>query len=432
MSGSIRKRGKSYEIAYWAGHQPCQRCTACKHRRWGSDGRVAACPRCGGSMEDRTERRQQFRGGFRTKRDAQRALVDALSELGRGTYVDPRRQSLAEYLQDEWLPGRRPTTGAGRRHRGQLGIGTWNDYRGIIETYVVPRIGAVRLDELTPAKLDRFYDEIEQTGGRNGRPLSSKTVLNVHRLLHKALADAVRIGALTRNPADIVRAPSAPKASTDVWTVDELRAFLEHVADDRFYAAWLLFATTGMRRGEVAGLSWSDVDLDQARLRVTMTLGVVDGKATWKPRPKTAAGERTMSLDPATTEILRSHKRAQSESRLKTGPAWQSRQHDWLGQHRDDLVFTWPDGSLVHPERFSRWFREHCSAAGLPRIRLHDVRHTYATAGLATARGWHEVKVISERLGHASIGITLDTYAHVLPVADQEAADTLARAILGS
>jgi integrase len=383
-------------------------------------------------MENRSERRQQFRGGFRTKRDAQRALIDALSTLGKGLYVDPTRQSLDEYLLHEWLPSRKPAPGSGRRHRGQLGIGTWNDYRGIIESYVVPRVGTVRLDKLTAADLDNLYEQLESSGGRKGRPLSAKTVLNVHRVLHKALADAVRQGRLGRNPADLVQAPSAPKASTDVWTVEQLRSFLLHVQDDRLYAAWLMFATTGMRRGEVAGLAWSDLDLDVARLRVTMTLGVVDGKATWKPRPKTAAGERTMSLDPATTDALRSHKKVQNELRLQAGTSWQQRQHDWLRQHRDDLVFTWPDGSLIHPERFIRWFRGHCAAAGLPGIRLHDVRHTYATAGLATARGWHEVKVISERLGHASIGITLDTYAHVLPVADKDAADTLARTILGN
>lgn len=102
-----------------------------------------------------------------------------------------------------------------------------------------------------------------------------------------------------------------------------------------------------------------------------------------------------------------------------------------LETYRDDLVFTHADGSLIHPQRLSRWFRQHCEAAGLPRIRLHDVRHTYASAGLAAATGWHEVKVISERLGHASVGITLDTYSHVLPSADENTAHTLARVILG-
>ncbi len=431
MAGTLRRRGDSYEIAYWVGHQPCQRCRDCDRRQWANDGRLERCPACGGPMADRVERRQQFRGGFRTKREAQRALIDALAALDSGGYVDPARQTVADYLLEDWLPARRPKGGSGRGHRGQLGIGTWTDYRNVAKCYVVPRIGQIPMQKLSPADLNRLYDELEERGGRHGRSLSAKTVLNVHRMLHKALGDAVRQGRLARNPAGLVQAPSAPKASTGVWSVQQLRAFLDHVDGDRFYAAWLLFATTGMRRGEVAGLAWPDLDLEAARLRVTLTLGLVGGRATWKPRPKSRAGERTMSLDPATVEALRAHRKAQNEIRLRVGPAWQARQHDWRGQHRDDLVFTRDDGSLVSPDRFTRWFQDHCKAAGLPRIRLHDVRHTYATAGLANATGWHEVKVISERLGHASIGVTLDTYSHVLPVADQQTADTLARLILG-
>lgn len=162
-----------------------------------------------------------------------------------------------------------------------------------------------------------------------------------------------------------------------------------------------------------------------------MTLGDVEGKTTWKPGPKSAAGERTMSLDPATVDALAEHRKQQVRERDRVGEGWNSRQYDWLGRYRDDLVFTHPDGTLIYPGSFTTWFRNHCEAAGMPRIRLHDVRHTYATAGLGSARGWHEVKVISERLGHASIGVTLDTYSHVLPAADRETADTLARVILG-
>jgi integrase len=162
-----------------------------------------------------------------------------------------------------------------------------------------------------------------------------------------------------------------------------------------------------------------------------MTLGDVDGKTTWKPRPKSAAGERTMSLDPATVDALAEHREEQARERDRVGEGWNARQYDWLGRYRDDLVFTHPDGTVIYPGTLTTWFRNHCQIAGLSQIRLHDVRHTYATAGLDSARGWHEVKVISERLGHASIGVALDTYSHVLPSADRETADTLARVILG-
>jgi integrase len=257
-------------------------------------------------------------------------------------------------------------------------------------------------------------------------------VLNVHRIMHKAMSDAVKAGKVVRNVLDSVQAPTAGRTRTEVWNVDQLRSFLAHVRQDRLYAAWLLLATTGMRRGEVAGLAWEDLDLGAGRLRVAWTLGVVESRATWKSSPKSRAGERIMAVDPVTVEALRAHRSTQAQERLKLGAGWPSRQVDWRGEHREDLVFTWPDGNLINPERFSRWFGQHCVRSGLPRIRLHDVRHTYATAGLAAATGWHDVKIMSERLGHANVGITLDTYSHVLPVADEQTAHTLARVILGS
>ena len=393
--------------------------------------RLRACPRCGGVLQDGVERRQQFKSGFRTKRDAQRALNEALRAVDEGSHIAVKRQTVGEYLIDEWLLSRQEGDRGGRRHRGRLSSGTWAAYRADLEAYVLPRIGGVRLQALTPGDLNRLYDELEERGGRLQQGLSPKTVANVHGILHKAFTDAVRQGRLSRNPAEAVDPPKAQRARTNVWTVEQLRRFLQHVADERLYAAWLLFATTGMRRGEVAGLSWADVDLDEGRLRIDWTLGVVSNEPTWKPRAKSDAGERLLSLDPATVDALRKHRRRQQQERLSVGAAWERRQADSSGRSRTDVVFTWPDGRLINPERWTYWFANYVRAAGLPRIRLHDVRHTYATAALVNATGWHEVKVISERLGHASIGITLDTYAHVLPAVDAQASRTLARVILG-
>jgi integrase len=210
-----------------------------------------------------------------------------------------------------------------------------------------------------------------------------------------------------------------------------LRAFVTDVRGDRLYAAWLLFVTTGMRRGEVAGLTWDDLDLDTGMLTVNWQLVIFDSRPTFKPRPKSKAGARTMALDPATVDALREHRRHQLEERIAAGPAWEDEQTDHLGTSRTGLVFTWEDGSLINPKRLSAWFRRHGVEAGLPVIRLHDVRHSYASAGLGNATGWHEVKVISERLGHANVAITIDTYSHVLPAADAAAAHTLAKLILG-
>jgi integrase len=195
--------------------------------------------------------------------------------------------------------------------------------------------------------------------------------------------------------------------------------------------ARVLSAVNLWRAGEVAGLTWGDLDLEAGWMRVDWTLGHVGHTLTWKPRPKSRAGERTMALDPATVAALRQRKRVQAEARLLAGPASQDTLTDWQGLARSGLVWTYGDGSPIHPKTLYERFLRLSAEAGLPRIRLHDVRHSYASAALASASGWHDVKIISQRLGHSSVAITLDTYSHVLPAADEKVAHTLASTILG-
>ncbi len=400
--GTIVSRGKAFSVVIDRGKDPV---TGRRHRDWYS--------------------------GFDNRKQAERARTKLLREFDTGSYVDPLKQTLGHYLREEWLPSRKPKSRrAARGHRGQVSLTTWTYLRDQLEAYVIPRIGHIAVQDLTAGALDSLYDELEERGRRDGSGLASGTVLNVHRTMHKALKDAVRRGKVAANVADAVDAPKATRQRPDVWSVQELRVFLDHVRDHRVYPAWLLFVTTGMRRGEVAGLAREDLDLDRGSLRVDWTLGMVDGKLTWKSRPKSRAGQRVIALDPATVEALRAHLAVHAEHRLVLGERWPGRQHDWRGEYRDDSVFTWPDGRVISPDRYTEWFARACRAADLRRIRLHDVRHTYATVGLRNASGWHEVKVLSQRLGHASIGFTLDTYAHVLPAADEQAAHTLARHIL--
>ena len=379
-----------------------------------------------------TKRRQTTRRGFTRERDAQRALREVLTDVEDGTHVEADALTLSAYLTGEWLPSIKARSAEdARRHRGTVSPATWESYRGSLDRYVTRRIGGVRLQALTPAHLDELYDDLERSGGHDGRPLKAKTVANVAGIMHKALADAVKRGRIKRNPADAVSPPTASKARTEWWSVEHLRTFLRHVEGDELYAAWLLFATTGARLGEVAGLTWDDLDLDAGWLRVDWTLGHVGHPMTWKPRPKSRAGERTMALDPATVAALRDRRKRQLETRMLAGPIWQDTFTDWQGLSRSGLVWTYGDGSPVHPKTISNRFLKLSKDAGLPRIRLHDVRHSYASAALASATGWHEVKVISQRLGHANVGITLDTYSHVLPAADETIAHTLASVILG-
>jgi integrase len=250
--------------------------------------------------------------------------------------------------------------------------------------------------------------------------LAAKTVRNTHIVLHRALADAERLRLVMRNVAHLARPPAVPHVERATWSADELAAFLEHVSGDRLFAAYVLLATTGMRRGEVFGLRWRDVDLSARRASITQTVTTVNDKLVLGPT-KTNRSRRTISLDPTTVDVLHAHRVVQDQERATAGQAWDPSY---------DLVLCDGTGRPEHPDRFSRQFQRYVKATDLPPLRgPHNLRHTWAT--LALRAGVHP-KVVSDRLGHATIAVTIDTYSHVAPSLDAEAADTVAADIFGS
>lgn len=356
-------------------------------------------------------RRQTSKGGYRTKRDALAALNEAQGALQRGLYVEPSKLSVKTFLVDHWLPA----TEAGLRQS------TFQGYRAAIRRYVLPRLGESRLQALTPDQLNAFYGELLVSGRNGGKGgLSPKTVHNVHVMLHKALHDAVRWNYLPRNVAEFSDPPRQTSSGKVMrtWTPEELRSFLRFLESDPFYAAWVLSSSTGMRRGEVLGLRWQDIDFDRRRLSIRQTIISIDYRVEIS-EPKTARGRRSVALDTGTVTALRAHRAAQNEQKLKLGVAYQD-----LG-----LVFCRDDGTPVHPDRFTQMFDKHVKNSGLPRIRLHDLRHTHAT--LALAAGIHP-KVVSERLGHSTVAFTMDVYSHAIPSMEAEAAETIANLVRGS
>lgn len=359
-------------------------------------------------------RKQRLKGGFKTRREAERALRETLAALDTGSYVDPNSETVAGYLRDRWLPAVQPP---------RLAPSTWAGYRWELERRVIPRVGMLKLQELTAPQLDALYSTLLREGGARGQGLSQKSVRYVHGILHRALADAVHWGLLARNVADRASPPTQQAIERErremkTWTAAELRAFLDHVHGDRLYVGWLLAATTGMRRGEVLGLRWQDVDLDAARLAVRQTLVMVEGKRPEMSRPKTQRSRRTIDLDEDVVAALRSWRTRQAQDRLRWGELWQD-----LG-----LVLTREDGSWVAPHGWTVAFDRHVTAAGLSRIRLHDLRHTHATLLLADGES---PKVVSERLGHTSTAFTLDVYAHVTPGMQADAARRFSRIVSG-
>lgn len=358
------------------------------------------------------KRRQLHRRGFPTRKAAKAAWKELIGESADGDYVAPSSQPVRVYLE-KWL-----TTIATSKKPSTAGM-----YSHKLRRYVIPRIGAMPLRQLDAATLDALYAELRTTGGRpdkdsNPTPLSEQTVAVVHRILHRALGDAVRRRIIRSNPASDAVAPhsSAPR-SLQVWDADQLREFCEHVIEDRLRGLWVLAAMTGMRRGELCGLQWPDVNLDGGDLAVRRSRVPVAGKVT-ETTPKSGTA-RVIALDPATVSVLRAHRRAQLEERLAWGEAWTD----------SGYVFVQEDGTPLRPDAITRAFDQHVTTVGLPRIRLHDLRHSHATLGL---RAGIPAKVMSERLGHAKVGITLDLYSHVVPGMQEEAAAKIGALVLGS
>lgn len=347
------------------------------------------------------KRRQTLRQGFRTKREAEAALEEVLSSVRDGSVTSRSSATLGEFL-DGWLV----------TQKQRLKRTTHASY-GVAVDRVRAQLGQVKLQALTPLQIEAFYADLSERGSKRGRPLTGKTIRNTHVVLRKALADAERLGLVSRNPASVARPPAQERSEHRTWSSEELREFFDVIADHRLRGAYVLLATTGMRRGEVLGLRWRDVDLDAGELAVLQSLTTVGYELIFST-PKTARSRRVVFLDPDTVRELRSHRRRQREERLAAGPAWDG---------SDGLVFTDELGGAVHPDWFRREFARQTRQAGFPQIRLHDLRHTYAT--LALKAGVHP-KVVSERLGHATVGITLDLYSHVTPAIARDAADVVA------
>jgi integrase len=358
------------------------------------------------------KRRTVKKGGYRTKAEAQDALTDAIAEYRQGARVEPSKLSVGAYLKDRWLPV----------IEHSVKPSTFRGYSDIVENRLAPHIGDVRLVELNEGDIARMYSTLRSAGRRDGEGgLSEASLQHTHVVLHKALKDAVR-GAhgpklLIRNPADDVERPRRVRTEMKVWSAEELRRFLEATRDDRLHACFALAGMTGLRRGELLGLRWEDVDVEGGFLSVRRSR-VAAGYAVNEGVPKSGRGRR-VDLDPATVAILRRHRTCQLEERMAWGEAWID----------SGLVFTGENGAGLHPQSVSQAFERRRNYAEVPTIRFHDLRHTHAT--LMLSAGVHP-KVVQERLGHASIQITLDTYSHVMPGMQADAAARVGAMVFGA
>ena len=330
----------------------------------------------------------------KTQKDVQGKLRAAQRTIDDGLPLSSDRQRVGAFL-DRWLcdvaePTVRPST--------------YTRYREILLGHVAPTLGQRPLAKLTPQDLSALYTSKLREG------LAPRTVGHIHRVLHRALRDALRWGLVARNVCDAVSPPKVPRAEMQVLTPEQARDLLAAAAGDPLEALYVLAITTGMRQGELIGLKWQD--FDAGRLTVHRTVRHMIGLGAVEGEPKSARGRRSLRLTPMAISALKLHRARQTEQRLRA-VFW-----DDLG-----LIFTNEVGRHLSPQNLTRRsFQPLLQRAGLPTVRFHELRHTAAT--LMLLQGVN-VKVVSEMMGHSNIAITLDVYSHVLPTMQADAADKM-------
>jgi integrase len=364
MQGSVTRRGPSWSIRISNGFDPV------------------------------TGRRVQITRTVRgSKRDAEKALTQLLHERDNGIDLSPGRVTLGAFLV-QWLEDARPSL----RPRTHL------RYQELVN-HVIPALGTRPFERLRPADVSGLYASL------SGK-LAPRTVGHVHRVLHRALGDAVRWGLIARNVTEAVRPPRVPQAEMVALSPVQARRLLDAAAGDRSEALYVLALSVGLRQGELLGLKWGDADLDARSLQIRRSLSWVPGVGAVEQEPKSARSRRTVLLGATAVESLRRHRARQAEYRLRT-----------LAYDDHDLVFPNALGRWQTPQNLiQRSFHPLLERAGLPRIAFHSLRHT--AASLMLSQGI-DIRTISATLGHSTVALTLDVYAHLMPGMREDAAEKM-------
>ena len=361
-----------------------------------ADGRWCGAINLG--WEHGKRRRKYFYG--QTAEQVQAAILRARADLAQGLPVVAERQTVEEFLgrwlEDSVKPSVRPLT--------------YEQYRQHVKLYLAPLLGRHQLAKLAPQHVRAFIKQKLVDG------LSPRTVQLSLVILRRALGQAVKDGLVGRNVAKLADPPRWKRPEIKPWEPAEAARFLDAIRTERLEAAYLLALSLGLRRGEVLGLRWSDVDLEGKTVTISQALARVGGKLEFI-EPKSRQSRRTVPIHDGLVAALRNHRRRQFEERLAAGSRW----------HDGGLVFTTGIGTPLEPRALNEDFERVVMAAGLRRIRLHDLRHSCATFLLA--QGVHP-RVVMELLGHSQISLTMETYSHVLPDAMREAIGRM-EALLG-
>ena len=345
-----------------------------------------------------TGKRVHRRVSAPTRKECESRLRAAIAAAESGKALATSKMTLGHFTE-QWLETiERPAT--------------FRRYADTMRIHVLPSLGSAQLAKIGPPHLQKLYKDKLESG------LSPTTVNFLHVTLHGALKQAVRWGLIERNPTELVDPPRRTQPEFETWSAEQTRSGLATGDETGLAALWRLALLTGMRRGELLGLKWEDIDFATGTLSVRRTLTRGKG-GTWElGQPKTKSGRRSIALPASCVEALKRHRAHQAEERLRLGPIWE-------GQ---GFIFTSHTGHPLHVNTLMYQFKKLIEAADVPSIRFHDLRHTCAT--LLLSQGVHP-KIVQERLGHANISMTLDHYSHVTPDMQRQAADTLDAALAG-
>ncbi|HHY33350.1 MAG TPA: site-specific integrase [Firmicutes bacterium] len=359
------------------------------------DGRWCATVTVGRDATGKPKRRYIY---GRTRKEVQEQLTKLLADAQGGLPIDVTKQTVGQFLL-HWLND---------TVRGSRAPKTYLRYESTINTHLIPALSNIPLAKLAPQHLLRLYRELQDAGGHD-------KAHKCHATLHCALSTAVKLGLIPRNPADLVDAPRVERKEMRVLTPEETARLFDAARGDRYYALYVLAATCGLRLGELLGLKWQDIDFDAGTLQVQRQLQWITGAGPTFKEPKTKGSRRTIYLPRLAIDALKEHRKRQAAERLKLGEVWQAQ----------DLVFPSEIGTPANPSNIYKWsWHPILEKAGLPRIRIHDLRHTAASLLLLANEN---PRVVQELLGHSDISTTLGIYSHILPSMKQRVAATMDR-----
>ncbi len=338
----------------------------------------------------------------KTRADVAKKLAVAIKAHQDGLSVANDKQTFAQFAE-RWIVAVTPS----------LRAKTAGNYTQLLRAHAIPVIGRIPLTKLKPTDVARLYELRRKAGA------APRSILHLHRVIFRCLRYAERWGDVVRNVAALVDAPRFTRTEMRALNGEEARALLKVAQGDRLEALLVLALSTGMRSGEMRGLTWRAVDLDRGRISVVASLQPNAERELVLMEPKTPRSRRVIDIEPRVVAVLRRHRAAQEMEHRVAGEVWVE----------NDLVFTTPTGHPLDGRDIIRsWFRPLLAKAGLPPIRIHDLRHSYAS--IALALGVHP-KVVQEALGHSTIAVTLDLYSHVVPSLQREAAKEMGAALFG-